>query len=450
MAGGNWTAQNMERPGIYINFTGGGKKSFTTGTRGTVAICRALSWGPVGKITELDAGMDPTPYIGYALTEKPALFLREMVKGTDVSSGPEKVLLYRPEASDAAVASAVLPDSSGGLTATALYPGVRGNDIAVTVSEDVDETGKFYVTTLVDGVQKDVQHVGTVADLTGNSWVTFSGAGPLAACAGVKLTGGKDGTVSSAAYTQFLTTLEPYRFDVLAYDGEDATVRDAMIAFVKRLVAQEGRYTQLVTSGAKNVGSQYVINCGSGVVLEDGTTLSPKETVWWLAGAEAGAKYYQSLTYAVYPGAVDVSPRLTGSQIKAAIQAGDLVLSQEFGNVRVETDINTLTTFTESVGKAFRKNRTMRICCTLANDIYREFSLNYVGKIANNEVGRGLFQGAILDYLLTMYQNNALQERPSGEDIDVWMGDDADSIVINLALLPADAVEKIYMTITVA
>jgi len=186
------------------------------------------------------------------------------------------------------------------------------------------------------------------------------------------------------------------------------------------------------------------------VVLEDGSALTPQEAVWWLAGAEAGAQYYQSLSCAAYPGAVDVSPRLTGSQIEADILAGNIVLSEEFGKVRVETDINTLTAFTPEIGEVFKKNRTMRCCNSLANDIYREFSRNYLGKVNNNDEGRALFQAAILSYLLAMYSKGALRQRPVGEDVEVLQGDAIDSIAVNLALYLADAVEKIYMTVTVS
>ena len=49
-----------------------------------------------------------------------------------------------------------------------------------------------------------------------------------------------------------------------------------------------------------------------------------------------------------------------------------------------------------------------------------------------------------------MYSKGALRERPTGEDVEVLMGNSIDAIVINLALALADAVEKIYMTITVS
>lgn len=452
MAGGTWTAQNKVRPGIYINFKSGGSPAAAQGTRGTVAIPRALSWGPVGQVSAINAGDDPTPFTGFSGTDPEALFLRELFKGTNVTSGPTRVLLYRLPAEGAAPASAVIggTDGEGGVTVTALYPGVRGNSIAVTAAADVDEPDSFTVSTLVDGQQVDSQKVQAADGLTANGWVSFSETGTLTATAGVLLTGGADGTVRPSAYAAALEALEPYSFDVLAYDGTDSTVRQAMIAFVKRLAEQEGKHTQLVTSGAQGADSRFVINVSGGVVLGDGTQLAPNEVVWWLAGAEAGAQYYQSLTYAAYPGAADVAVRQTNSQIEAGIMAGDIVLTQEFGRVRVETDVNTLTTYTPDIGEVFHKNTTMRVCSTLANDLYREFSLNFLGKVKNNEEGRDLFKSVILDYLLTMYGKGGLRTRPTADDVTVEQGDSPDSIVVTVAIQIGDAVEKVYLTITVS
>ena len=281
MAGGTWTAQNKVRPGIYINVKSQGTPAAAQGTRGTVAIPRPLSWGPVGQVSAVNAGDDTRSAIGYAVTEPGALFLRELFKGSNVTSGPSKVLLYRLAAEGAASASAVISGSGEDqVTATALYPGVRGNSLAVTVAADVDEEGSFLVATLLDGEQVDQQRAKDVSGLKANGWVTFSGKGALAATAGSPLTGGADGTVQHAAYADALAALEPYSFDILAYDGTDSTVREAMAAFVTRLVEQEGKYSQLVTSGAKSADSPYVINTNRGVILSDGTQLAANEVVW--------------------------------------------------------------------------------------------------------------------------------------------------------------------------
>jgi len=118
--------------------------------------------------------------------------------------------------------------------------------------------------------------------------------------------------------------------------------------------------------------------------------------------------------------------------------------------VRAETDINTLTTYTQDFGEVFHKNTTMRVCSSLANDIYRDFSLHYRGKVKNNEAGRALFKAAILDLLLTMYSRDALRERPTGDDVTVEQGDSLDSVVITVAIAIGDMVEKVYLTITVS
>ena len=447
MAGGTWTAQNKVRPGIYINFKTGTVPAAAPGTRGTVAIAEELSWGPVGQVMTINAGDDLTPFTGYAMTAPQSLFLREMFKGTNTTGGPTQILLYRPAASEAAPATATI---GTGVTVTALYPGARGNDISVVVADTVDNPGNFIVSTVVDGQIVDEQQVQTVGQLQANGWVTFTGTGPLAATAGVRLTGGADGTVQTPAYASALEALEPYHFDILASDGADVTVLAAMTAFVKRLAEQEGRYTQLVAAGADGSDSRFVINNKCGVILSDGTQLTPQQVVWWLAGAEAGAQYYQPLSYASYPGAASVSPKLTGSEIEAAILAGDIVLSEEFGQVRIETDVNTLTTYTQDIGEVFHKNRAMRVCNSLANDLYREFSQNFLGRVNNDESGRSSFKATILDYLRTMYNRGALRERPTTEDVTVAQGSSLDSIVIEIAIRIADSVEKVYMTISVS
>ena len=132
------------------------------------------------------------------------------------------------------------------------------------------------------------------------------------------------------------------------------------------------------------------------------------------------------------------------------IKTKDILHSHPIDSLQVVPVRIALVSFTPETGEAFRKNRTMRACNTLANDIYREFSLNYLGKVTNNEAGRGLFQAAILKYLLDMYGKGALRQRPVGEDVEVLEGDTADSLVINLAFYAADSVEKIYMTVTVS
>lgn len=444
MAGGTWTSQNKSRPGVYIRFTSSRGLGITVGDRGTVTICEPMSWGPVGQVMTVAAGDDMTPYCGYDITAPQAQFINEIFKGSNRTAAPNTLLLYRPTASSSAQAKA----TTGVLTATALYPGVRGNDISIVVTDVVDEEGTFTVSTVVDGVVVDEQTGASVSDLVANDWVTWSGTGALTATTGVPLTGGLDGTVQSAAYSTYLAAIEPYKFDIMIYDGDDSTVQDAMVAFIKRFVDENGQYSQLVASGLTNPDSRYVIDVESGVTLSSGVQLTAQQATWWVGGAEAGARYNQSLTYASYPGAISCTPVMTNAQYIAAINAGQLVFNADDNIVRIETDINSLTTFTTDITNVYRKNRVMRLCNTIANDIYQQFSQNFIGVVNNNEQGRALFQAAIVGYLLDIQGNQGIQNF-SAEDVQVLPGTDIDAIVVNVAIQALDSVEKIYMTIEI-
>lgn len=444
MAGGTWSSQNKVRPGVYIRFTSSRGLGLIVGERGVVTICEPMSWGPVGMVQTVEAGDDMRPYCGYDITAPQARFLNEIFKGSNRTSAPYRLYLYRPTASGSAEATA----TTGVLTATAKYPGVRGNDITIVITEDVDNEGSFTVSTVVDNEIMDEQTAETVADLVANDWVEWSGTGALTATVGAPLTGGADGTVQSSAYPDYLEAIEPYKFDIMIYDGTDTTVQDAMIAFVKRMCDDNGQYCQLVAAGLTNPDSRFVINVNSGVTLNDGTVLTAAQTCWWAGGAEAGAKYNESLTYAQYPGAIACSPVMKNSQYIEALTSGELVLYAEDGKVRIEQDINSLVTLTQDTTKPYQKNRVIRLCNTIANDVYRQFTDSYIGVVNNNDEGRMMFKNAIVGYLLDIQANNGIQNFEP-EDVEVLPGTDIDAIVVNIVIQAVDSVEKIYLTIEV-
>lgn len=444
MAGGNWQNQSKIRPGVYIRFTSSRGLGMTVSDRGTVAIAEALNWGPVETVQTIEAGADMTPYTGYDITNPKNRFLNEIFKGTNRTAAPNKLLLYRLGATGQVAATATVAP----LTATAKYPGTRGNDISIVITELTSPADTFTVSTVVDGEIVDQQTAETVEDLAANDWVTWSGTGALTATVGQALTNGADGTPASSDYTDFLTAIEPYKFDVLIYDGNDTTVQDAMVAFVKRMSEEAGVYTQLVAAGLTNPDSRYVINVMSGAVLNDGTELTPQQVTWWVGGATAGAQYNQDLTYATYPSAVDVTPKLTNSGYEEAIKGGELVLFADDGVVKIEYDINSLVTYTQDITDVYHYNRTMRLVNTIANDIYQQFTDSYIGSVNNNEEGRMMFKTAIVGYLLTIQANNGIQNFEA-DDVEVLPGEAVDAILVNLAIQVVGSINKIYVTLEV-
>ena len=444
MAGGIWTSQNKTIPGVYINTKSKGSVSASIGEKGIVAICEPLSFGPTGVISTYEPGTDPTPIIGSDLTSSAAQFLREMTKGSSQTNGPIKILIYRPAGASGAAATATIGD----LTVTANYTGTRGNDITIIVAANADSG--YDISTVVDGSVVDLQNVTALDNLVANYWVKFTGTGStFTTTAGTALTGGVNPTISTSDYSAFLTALEPYDFNVICYDGSDATVRTAMKSFVVRVSDAIGKKCQVVMSGGVSMDCDRVINVNNGVKLADGTTLTAAQATWWVAGAEAGALYNQSLTYAVYPEAVEANPKKTISQVEAAVAAGDIVFIDDFGSAKVCTDINTFTSFSVDKGSEYSKNRVLRVLDQICNDTYEYFSKYFIGKLNNNDTGRNLMKGWIIQYLNEMQANNGIQNFDA-EDVTVVQGNTLDSVVINIGIMPVDSVEKIYATITVS
>lgn len=445
-AGGTWTVQNKVRPGIYFKFRSKNQQNLTVGDRGKVTICEPMSWGPVGKVMEIAAGEDLTPYTGYDITDAHNRFASMIFSGSNRTAAPTKLLLYRPAAADSAKATGTIAP----LTATAKYPGSRGNDIVVIVTALTEPAGSFQVSTVVDGVVKDQQTGKTVADLTGNDWVDFSGTGALAANVGTQLSGGKDGEVNSAAYSTYLTNIEPYNFDSMLYDGEDATVKNAMETFIKRVNTELGRFSQLVEANATNPDSRFIVNVCSGLVMNDGTTLTQKEAVWWVGGALSGATYGNDLTNAAVPNAVDVSPKMTHNQYVDAINSGKFVFNADDGTVRVEYDINSLVTYTSEIGEVYRYNRTMRLCNTIANDLHKQFAQSYVGIVDNTKDGRRQYKSAIVKYLNDIQSSGGIQNFDGDADVVVEKGEAKDAVLVYLAIEAVGSSNKIYIILDMA
>lgn len=447
--GGSWDGnQNKIIPDIYQRYTSDTSTSLTISSRGVVAYPVSLSWGPTGAVQTYDVGDDLTPYTGYPITDPSNAWAVEMFKGTDRSPAPKKVLLYRLTGTSDKQATATISP----LTATALYPGTRGNDITIVITELTEPESTFTVSTVVDGTIVDQQTAATADTLVANSWVTFSGTGALAANAGTALTGGVNGTVGAADYASFLQAIKPYQFDVLLYDGTDPTTQQAMQTFINSYFDNTGNQAQLVASGLTNPNSRWVINVNTGVTLSDGTQLTPAQVCWWMAGAQAGAPYNIGLTGAQYPGAVEVSPKLTKSQLEAAISGGQMVLTAQtnyatgINAVTIAADYNSLTTYTKDISEPYHLNRTMRVVMTSGNDINTQFALYYKGLEDNTDQGRMNLKSALVKYLNEMQANRGIQDFDGETDVTVLPGQAKNAVLVNATLFAVGSTDFIYVT----
>lgn len=352
-------------------------------------------------------------------------------------------------------ASAELYKSSSlTITAEAVVAGESGNRISVEVSDTSAGSQSRDLIIYEDGIEKTRNQFSGSASTSSikNEYVVVNKTGSTdwTTVEKTQLSGGSDGTTPDASiYDAFFTALKTIAFDVLIYDGKDATLKSTFASFVKDQSNDEGKRCQCVLSEYV-ADNECIISCANqSVTLDTGAVLKPEELTWWVGGASAGANVNESLTYSCYLGAVDIEPKLTRSEQEAQIEGGNFALISQFDKIQVLTDINSFTTFSVEKGKAFRKNRVVRTVFGLCNDIYKTFALYYIGAVHNDEEGRKALKAEILNLMLK-YQGNRALQNVVVDDVTVNKGVDSDAVVIEINCQPVDSIEKIYINITIS
>lgn len=430
MAGGNFTTQNKVRPGAYVNFQAEVSTGTSDAVGGVVTLPLEVDFGPAG-VVAISAETDLTAF-GYGLGDKPLQPLREALKNANT------VLLFRIGGGSAASGTGT------GLTATAKYAGERGNAIHVVV--ETQANGATKVDTVLAGKIVDSQQVAKGADLKENQLVTFEATDPLTDGT-IQLAGGANATGTGADYAAYFEAIQVYDYNVMALPVADSETKALAAGFTRRLREQEGKKVQVVLGNYDGADYEGVINVANGVVL-NGEVLTPEQTTAWVAGASAAAGVANSLTYTPYQGATDASPRFTNAETIEQIQKGNIVFTEKRGQAVIEQDINTLVSYSAEKNQDFTKNRVLRVLDNIANNTKITFEDNYIGQVNNDVDGRELFKADRIAYFDSLVAAGAI-EAFEADDIQVLPGNAKDSIVVNVAVTPIDAMEKLYMTVEV-
>lgn len=433
MAGGTWTTQNKVRPGAYINVRSSGGLGPADSVSGVTALPIALDFGPEGEVVTVTSSSDLTAF-GYDLTDPQLLLLREALKQAAT------VLVYRVGSGGRAAAT------EGDLSITALYGGTRGNAISVVSKENVNVTNAYDVETYLAGRLVDRQTAKTIEELSANRVVNFVGSGELTAFS-VVLENGSNTPATANDYMTFFSKIQVFEFNTLALPVQDDVIKTAGVSFINRMREEEGKKCQLVVAGHA-ANNEAVINVKNGVILSDGTRISAEQATAWVAGASAAAGVATSLTYKKYDGAVDVTQRLLNTEIIEALEKGEFVFTEQRGEVVIEQDINSLTSFTADKSKDFSKNRVLRCLDDIANNSKKAFQENFIGQINNDQDGRELFKADRINYFNGLQGAGAITNF-SADDISIGIGNDKDAVVMDVQVQPVDAMEKLYMTVEV-
>lgn len=439
---GVFTNQSKVRPGAYINFKAERSVNVTGAERGIVAIPLKLGWGEgIVKVnaSEISDG---------TFTNKLACFITDEAVAplVEAMKYAESALVYNLVSGGEKATATV-----GGLSVSAKHAGTRGNKLSVAVLT-TSSTDVFSVVTMLDGVVKNKQEVKAIAELKENDFVSFSGEGDLSANAGVKLTGGSDGSLSVDKYTAFLAAIKNIRFNAVALPMYDLTSAQTFNATVPTYVKELCDAGNKVTAVVYNYPSA---NCEHIVSVDQGYKTATSEVnvdafVGTVAGMMAGTAANVSNTYRLITGATEIVNPKTDAEIEDGLRNGCFMLSQRIdGGIVVESDINTLTTINIDQNESFKKNRVIRVLDDIAMTIRQTFENEFIGQVTRNENGKNALKASIVAYFNALQNMEAIQNFTS-DDVNIVDGETIDSVVVNVTVQPLDAMEKMYMSVTVA
>lgn len=423
LGGGTFTSQNKTLPGSYINFVSAARAQALMGERGTVTMGLELNWGPGGiiEITEEKLIKDSIEIFGYGYNDDELSVFR------DIFCNATKLFVYRLNSGGARAEN---------IYAKAKYSGTRGNDLRIVVQTNVDDQEKFDVKTYLGTLLFDMQTVADTNELTDNGLVVFKRNATLGETAGTQMTGGTNSEVTGKDHTEYLAAVEPYAFNAIGAMTEDAATNRLYVAFTKRMRDTAGAKFQCV---AYNTAADY-----EGVVnIKNSMNIVP-----WVLGAVGGCAVNKSCTNKKYDGEAEVKCSYTQTELEAAIKVGEFVLHQTGDEIRILTDINSLTTLSDEKGEVFQSNQSIRVMDQIANDIAVIFNSRYIGAITNSISGRNALWLDIVKHHEELQKIGAI-ENFSESDVVVAEGDTKKSVVVTDTVTIVNAMEQLYMTVTV-
>lgn len=451
MAGGGFKEKNKVLPGAYVNVVSNGQPKVNETEKGVVfTVTQGLKWGADG-VVEVNATSDFVSLFGVPIDDKSLTALRHILLQA------KKVYVFNFNHGYRAVGVVeVLP-----WYLMAKYAGTRGNDLKVVVTPDPNAFGKYTVQTYFDADLVDTQVVSKASDLQDNEFFTTAvsglvednGLAMLSALTTPVVINFKSGTDEKPVtqVDELIEAIETHDFNVLTAAGQDPTaaIHQLFATTVIRLREELGRKVQAVIPEMDSYKPNHegVIVVANGVRLSDGTVLTPTLAAAFVAGAESSAEANQSLTYVQFPNAVDAVPRYNEEKQISKIRSGAMVFVSSRGAVKILSDINSLTTFTDSKNQEFSKNRVLRVLDDIANNTRETWEDHFIGKITNDSTGRDLFKANRAEYLGRLQQMGAIEDFDPSADVTISAGDTKDSVLAEIVVKPTDAMEKLYLTV---
>ncbi|HBF2786905.1 TPA: phage tail sheath family protein [Clostridioides difficile] len=434
LGGGTFVTQNKVLPGSYINFISAKRATSSLSDRGIVAMPLELDWGideEVFQVTSDDFEKYSTKYFGYDYTHEKLKGLRDLFKNIKLG--------YFYKLNNGVKASCTI--------AIAKYSGIRGNDLKVIVTTNIDDNTKFDVVTLLDNKKVATQIAKVITDLQDNDYVIWKKDATLEASAGLVFTGGTNGeAVTGAEYQAFLDKIESYSFNALGCLATTTEIKSLFVEFTKRMRDKVGAKFQTVLYKKSDADYEGVVSIENKIKDKD---LVESSLIYWVAGAIAGCDINKSNTNKKYDGEFDIDVNYTQIQLEEALKSGKFIFHKVGDEVHVLEDINTFVSFTDDKNDDFSSNQSVRVLDQIANDIATLFNDKYLGKVPNDKAGRISFWNDVVKHHKELENIRAIEDFKT-DDVSVELGNDKKTVIVSDAVKVINAMSKLYMTVSVS
>ncbi|MCC0707391.1 phage tail sheath family protein [Clostridioides sp. ES-S-0190-01] len=434
LGGGTFITQNKVLPGAYINFISAKRATSSLSDRGIVAMPLELDWGideEVFQVTSDDFEKYSVKYFGYDYTHEKLKGLRDLFKNIRLG--------YFYKLNKGIKASCSI--------AIAKYSGIRGNDLKVIVTTNVDDNAKFDVVTLLDNKKVDTQIAKVITDLQDNDYLSWKKDATLEATAGLTFTNGTNGeAVTGAEYQTFLDKIESYSFNALGCLATTSEIKSLFVEFTKRMRDKVGAKFQTVLYKKNDADYEGVVSVEN--KIKD-TVLLESSLIYWATGAIAGCDINKSNTNKQYNGEFDIDVNYTQIQLEESLKSGKFIFHKVGDEVHVLEDINTFVSFTDDKNDDFSSNQSVRVLDQIANDIAILFNTKYLGKVPNDKAGRISFWNDVVKHHEQLQNIRAIEDFKA-DDVSIEPGNDKKTVVVSDAVKVINAMSKLYMTVSVS
>ncbi len=218
----------------------------------------------------------------------------------------------------------------------------------------------------------------------------------------------------TGAFADAVSIVDTLKFNWICMADGAAANQQAVATYVKgKNAVNKVRKIKAVTYKATVTDDMHIVNFTNETIRRSGGTDLPGwNFLGRITGMLAGLPFTRSATYYEFP---DLEHVKEPEDMDVAIGAGEFILINDYGEVKVARAVNSLVTLTGNLSEDMKKITIVEAMDQILEDIATEFKNNYVGKYKNKYDNQALFISAVNGYFDALTKEEILDDSFNNE-----------------------------------